>query len=449
MIQYLINATAIWLVSLLAFELWLRKQPHHSYNRFYLLATLLAGILLPTVQWQQHVIMTGDAGGTTENALALKHALSESQGVQQVLGYEDWISLIYLAGVCIGMVLTIKEAMVLIRLYRRGRKWKHGIWTVVETGEKQGAYSAFRIIYISGKEDYNPEQLDMVLAHEVQHGHLLHMADLLLLHACRIIFWFHPLIYVYYNRLLMVHEYQADAAIAIAPPEYGRFLLEQSLLGTAPLMSHSFHRSPLPLMLICLLCFTRNSFSSGKPKMEGNKMTYKGNVFELKVFPNDTVIVQDPVTGKENMMIATREPSPIKMNGKPIYEEGDVNTPVAIKQGTVNELRAELARKFEPALRDLQNGKYIIQLLTMIIGEQGKPVYPISLSFSRPSNLDVDKATTETLRNATNTIGALLEDGSYYRPAMKDGKPVVSYSPSAIAMPYSFEVKDHVVTYVE
>jgi hypothetical protein len=43
MLQYLLNATAIWLISLVLFDLFLRRESYHGYNRFYLLFTTLVG----------------------------------------------------------------------------------------------------------------------------------------------------------------------------------------------------------------------------------------------------------------------------------------------------------------------------------------------------------------------------------------------------------------------
>ena len=52
MLQYLLNATAIWLISLVRFDIFLRRESYHGYNRFYLLLTFLLGALLPLWQWQ-------------------------------------------------------------------------------------------------------------------------------------------------------------------------------------------------------------------------------------------------------------------------------------------------------------------------------------------------------------------------------------------------------------
>lgn len=206
---------------------------------------------------------------------------------------------------------------------------------------------------------------------------------------------------------------------------------------------------PLPMLLICMLYFTKNSFSGGKPKPEGNKLIYKGNVFEMMIYPKDTVIVEDPLTGKQETRVVTHDPRPLKINGAPIYDEAVVNTPVSLKNGTVTELRNELAEKFKYLFRDLKNGQYTVQLYTMVVNNKGKIVYQSEPYINIPPNLRKDEEIKRLVNIAASKIVAILEDEAIFNPAMKDGEAVASYSPPGFSVQYRFDVKDHVVTYVQ
>jgi len=84
----------------------------------------------------------------------------------------------------------------------------------------------------------------------------------------------------------------------------------------------------IPLALVCLVCFSKNTFSQHFKK-NGNIVTYRGNKIELSELTLDTVTVIDPVTGKELMKVLRHDPAPIKMNGKKItdfYDEGPAYT---------------------------------------------------------------------------------------------------------------------------
>ena len=53
MILYLLNATLVWICSLLFFDLFLKKETFHRANRLYLIATLLIGLLLPLFSFEE------------------------------------------------------------------------------------------------------------------------------------------------------------------------------------------------------------------------------------------------------------------------------------------------------------------------------------------------------------------------------------------------------------
>lgn len=408
MLQYLLNATAIWLLSLVVFDTFLRRETIHGYNRMYLLGTFILGLLLPLYSWQVDSIIysTGISRPVIAQTTLVKQSIVESGSTALVLSKEVLLWGLYLTGACVSLVLLLKEIFVLISMYRKGDKSKDGVWTVVETGKEHTPFSAFRLVFISSKKNYDAEQLQIILAHEEQHGHLLHFIDLMFIQLAKIVFWFHPLAYIYHNRLMTVHEYQADAAVDKAPAAYGHFLIEQSILGPAPAMSHTFNRSPIkkrilmltrkssalsksktliaiPLVLVCVLCFTKNAFSDDKKVKNGNKITYRGNTFEMKIWPNDTVMVQDPVTGQEFIKIASREPSPMKMNNKVIYSDykteddkltttDNINT---IGVLNTNSLKRYLINNLKEEFKMLPDGEYEISMDNIVLGENGKVVY--------------------------------------------------------------------------
>lgn len=401
--------TAIWLLSLLIFDLFMRKESFHSYNRLYLIATLLAGILLPlwSLQESDIIYITKVSEPAIENVSAVKKAIVQSPVAETTTDYSKLFYYVYAIGVAIGMALLLKEVLIIVNLYIRGDKTKDGVWTIIETGKSHSPFSAFRYVFISNKQDYTIDELRMILSHEEQHGHALHFLDLTLFQLVKILCWFNPLVYIYHNRLLVVHEYQADAAVDKAPAVYGKFLIEQALLSPAPSLSHSFNRSPiknrimmltrkssalaqskrilaLPLLVVCMLFFTKNAFSDDKRKVDGNKVTYKGNVFTMKTFPEDTTFVEDPTTGKELIVVRRKEAIPIMMNNEKIYSEYETDengftnaitgfntigtlSASSIKQAIVNEIKEDLIK--------LPEDEYNLGLSNVVLDKQGKIAY--------------------------------------------------------------------------
>jgi len=257
--QYLINATAIWLISLLVYDVLLRRETYHAYNRAYLLITLLSGTLIPLLP-----VHYADVANTTpvlqqslQQVTRAKTAVSELAVTPQH-GWTDLLLYLYAFGSIVALAWLIVDILKLIRVHRSGTCSVQDGWTVIETGKEQAPFSFGNTLYVCRMADYAPAEWNMLSAHERRHHSLLHMADLILLYAARIVFWFHPLVYIYHRRLLMVHEYQADSVAVTQPAEYGHFLIEQAVLNAAPAITHSINRSPIKKRILML---TRTSHS--------------------------------------------------------------------------------------------------------------------------------------------------------------------------------------------
>ncbi|MGN6478092.1 MAG: M56 family metallopeptidase [Flavipsychrobacter sp.] len=408
MLQYILNTSAIWLLSLLVFDLFFSKEAYHGFNRAYLLLTFILGLLLPL--WSWHGIGFEYAGNlaqpVTERSAAIKDSITNSKAANVASGKELILLFIYLAGVLVSLVLTIKETLTIINSYKRGDKFKDGVWTIVETGKQHSPYSAFRYVFISSKKDYSDDELRIILTHEEQHGHLLHFFDLLFMQVAKIVCWFHPLVYMYAERLSIVHEYQADAAVDKAPKEYGQFLIEQAILQSAPALSHSFNRSPikkrimmltrnssslskgkilitLPLVLVCILCFTKNAFSDDKRVRNGNTITFWGNTIKLDVAVPDTITMIDPSTGKEVIRITQRDPRPGMLNDQKIYTSYEIqemgNRMSAAANSTAGftdkGIKEYLLTNMKEELKALKDGSYYLHLDNVVVDKNGAIAY--------------------------------------------------------------------------
>lgn len=463
MLQYIINATAIWLVGLIVFDMFLGNEANHGYNRFYLLAIMFAGALIPLWSWDyDSVIYTTDVSRPLVEQSAVVKQTIVAASESTVLGWEQWLMIIYATGMGIFTLLLLKDLLGIIRLFRTGVKSKDGTWTIIETGKAQSPFSAFRYVFISSKDNYTAEELQMILAHEEQHGHLLHFIDVLLIRVASILFWFNPMIYLLEQRLLLVHEYQADTAVANSPSAYGKFLVEQSVLGSAPVLAHSFTRSPLkkriimltkktttlakgkqfiliPVLLIALLGFTKNSFSWEEPQRNGNKVIYRGNTIEFsEKSPSDTMMMKDPKTGEVKMIITTIDPKPQLINGKKIYTPNELEgekgqnrrytKPSAYSSAAMKEY---LLGNMKKELKKLDDGDYRLIVENIVMDNKGKLAYfefgglkkVIKLEGARQKTEDIDKKTEEKF---AKKIALLINSAPSHSPAVYDGNEVNS-----------------------
>lgn len=461
--QYLLNASAIWLISLVVFDVFLRKESYHSYNRMYLLGTFLLGLLLPLISWSSDGWLQPALQQPIENIVAAKETVV-AKTTESVLDFGQWLMIVYVAGMLAALAMLLVEIGKLTTYYHGGKKWKYEQWTIIETGMPHAPFSLFRMLFVTTRQQYSEGEWQMLFEHEQRHTALVHAADVLLMQLARIGLWFHPLVYIYNNRLLMVHEYQADVTTAATSNSYGHFLVEQAILGATPALTHSFNRSPIknriimltrrssraartkmlalvPVVAAGLLLFSQNVFSQ-KMERKGNMVTYKGNKFELSKEQVDTIEMQDPVSGEIQTRVVKMIPQPIKMNGKKVYHGDGVNTDYV---GANGNLRTAMLLQMKGELVRLQQGEYRFNLENLTVDEKGAVVYFENggITGIGPNHTVLGAPPVDGA--AQKRIKALIDralNGKLFRPGIKDGKPV----PAAVTgsdLWTTFKIEDH------
>jgi hypothetical protein len=442
MIQYIVSATAIWLLSLVVFDLCLRKSTHHAYNRAYLVATALLGALLPLYHPGTEVV-AALSPALVDPALAVADvkqsiAAASSTAMPSSAGSgASWLRDAYIAGIAISFGVLLREAALLYNWYRRADKVNYQGRRLVLTHREHGPFSALGRIFLTGLAGYTAEELRFILQHEDVHIHRRHYLDKAFMLLLRCIFWIHPLPYIYYRRLMMVHEYEADDRARPTLNAYGHFLLQQQLAGAAPCIAHSFFHSPLKnrikmltrtrtrawrkaaylLALPAIAAFSIlwvNNSTAHKREKKGNLVMFGGNTFELglpaldgRTLEGKPFLVRgggDNVQGQiaiDNPGASGRSPAPagiavqpfftmqvrldsipVKMNGQKIFEAKDLSNDPQLANGLSP--MEQLGRDIQSELSKLPDGEYAFSVRNVIIDEKGRVVYyqvgPVSRS---------------------------------------------------------------------
>ncbi len=474
MLHYLINCSAIWLMSLFCFDVFLRRSILHSYNRIYLIGTLLAGMFIPLFSFVQKANFsqqTKEVYGLEKTFAIKSNIVSAAQiNSSQSINWEIWVWAIYLLGVLFTFSLLLADIIKTFRLYWHGSKTTiEGLW-LVETKQNHSPFSFFGFIFMCNSKTYSDEQLTMILAHEKRHNTLWHGLDLLLMQLCKIAFWFQPLIYLYLQRLRMVHEYQADKAVAKPLAEYGNFLLEQNTFTPTPQMAHSFFYSPLknrilmltrksstwskskslliiPVVGIAIMCFSKDAFSDNKQAIDGNKVTYKGNTFELYAPPGDTVYIENPMTGKMEMKVMKIEPAPIKMNNIQLLTADDVEEIPVLKGTPDNRLMAGASGQNRALLEKLEDGEYRISVRQLVVGKEGEILYFKwdGIENTKWENGKYLPTNPQNIKEEFDTRFERFVEKLEFHPAIKEGKPIVCSMYDL--EPFTVVVKNHQVSF--
>ena len=127
----------------------------------------------------------------------------------------DWVSILtylYLMGVAFFMIrllIGITRAETLCRL--GGRQLPDGSRLLVCDGEFQP--TSWRRTVIISRRDFESDQKDLIIEHELTHIHCHHSIDVVISQITCALQWFNPAAWALKRSLQEVHEYEADATV--------------------------------------------------------------------------------------------------------------------------------------------------------------------------------------------------------------------------------------------
>lgn len=510
MLQYFINVSICWLVCLMLYDLWLRNEPYHQYNRMYLLLSLLAGLYIPTLQFaKMNVIKTNTYVQPTMQV----YETNKNIAIEQV---HQWTSvssntpfelstilwLVYLIGIVVGVLMIVFEMIRIFRMYKSGIKSVESGCVIIETNQGHAPFSLFKLLFVHSKELYSPAQWHFLLNHEKEHARQRHIIDNVFLIILRIACWFNPLPTLYFKRLRLIHEFQADHVAATHTQTYGAFLLEQHLLQGAPSIAHSFNDSPikkrikmllksnktsknqlkylsiLPLFLI-LLAFCAETTNSQSASKQGDVIHFNGNeiglgIFKVipyeyemtlqqqrKMFLNvvipDSLPIKDMRSGLTSMQALQLDTLPMTLNGKKIYgnesqyklsADQSYDREPQFSSATKN-IEQYLFSQMQQSLAQLPTGQYFFSLRNAVLDEKGKLVYyeqegiGIYASSSDESMPVIDDKVKKSILLKLQSV---LTQSANIQPAYKGNQAV----PVRLELgKYIIQVKDHKAQLVE
>lgn len=487
MISYLVNATIIWAISLLFYELMLKKETWHSWNRAYLLSAIIAGLLIPAISVDEQTWQTVSkpVSMPVYKLVELKQTFITDNTVFPVhhktlpaapAGYHiNWWWAIYLTGVAVGLFLLIKDIAKIVSCYRKAIKTKTGRYTIVECGKMTSPYSLFHFIFLGNRDAYSKDELEMILQHEYRHADKLHSIDLLMISLLQIACWFHPFIYLFKKRIQLLHEYQADEIARNNYTAYGTFLVEQHLIAySTPSIAHSFH-SPIknriimltkktsarkqltkymitiPMAAVFMIACTRTNVKptvQATPKeTQPSIVNLNGHSFEMSQESIQEIAFSEPGKSTPEMISMSVTPSPVKMDGLPIFGANKEHLP---KESTFqppvfegSNLGAYLVSAHQQLFDQLEDGTYSLWLNDLVIDKEGKLVYHTNTELVANDQMTqlhmtgdnkAEMITSGTpgkpqtvIKEIKEKMDAALVKNTRFKPGTVNGKPVAAY----------------------
>lgn len=175
---------------------------------------------------------------------------------------------------------------------------------------------------------------------------------------------------------------------------------------------------------------------------EGNKtVQHKGNVFELRSEPADTIYVENIETHELERKVSFADAYPIKMNDIEIVSKPQ--SP-ALPNRSLNEYFIDLIFQNKALFDQLPDGQYFINPRHFVVNEEGEILYykfdgiDFYKKMRNPDMLTKSNVVNEKINNLIND---LINSGKIrFEAAQNEGKKVLSVASGAFL---SFTVTDH------
>lgn len=214
-LNYILEANMALVIAFGFYFGFLRRQTRFAIMRTYLLASLVASLLLPLIRITSYQgSVSGLAVGEFIPLYWLPEVVIGGNGADiSSNGATVWfyVSVLYLAGLIFSLTIFVRELAGLIRTINRSVKSRHGKLWISQSDENIPTFSFFNFILIGNAQTLTPDERQQIIRHESMHVRQWHSVDILLVNLIKIIFWFNPIIIAYKKTFIQLHEFEADA----------------------------------------------------------------------------------------------------------------------------------------------------------------------------------------------------------------------------------------------
>lgn len=210
MINYIIQFLLFQTLFLAVYDLFLQKETFFKWNRIYLLVTPILSFIIPLLSLKslQKTVPQEYIEYLPEVVINPQVYIENSTPFETLLGISTFI---FYVGMGLFFILFLVRLTKIVKLIQTNKSIKKDNYTLIVLDEKQAAFSFFNYIFINS---HLLEKQDLqIIQHELIHCKQKHTLDLLYFEFLKIVLWFNPVIYVYQNRITLLHEYISDAEV--------------------------------------------------------------------------------------------------------------------------------------------------------------------------------------------------------------------------------------------
>lgn len=321
-LNFLIEASIALAILYLPFLAIGKNNTFHTTNRLILVGSLLFSVVVPFFHFPNLTSTVSIPVITLQEFIVNSGSAPEAA---RTISLSQFLWSIYLFGCIIFTVNMLITTIKLFAVIRKSQIITNKHFRMVITDQKSSPFSFFNYIFYN-PANYKDNDLEIILHHEQEHILHYHYIDNIITGLLKIIFWFHPVVYLYARSLKNIHEYQADMETLqhIDRSHYLNLLYSETLRPQQIGLANHFSYSPLKRRLKMMLLKPTKRYAGVY------YFTWIPVVLALVFILGTTAVDAQIITTPEKTVVKAKKdvpppPPPTKMDGvEQITEEEDV-----------------------------------------------------------------------------------------------------------------------------
>lgn len=418
---YLLKSASLLSMLYIAYWFTIRNGSYYSWNRAFLLISLVSSFLFPMLNFLPQNIASNTYSFILDPLVVNTNLVpTRSLNTTNTLNI---LTIIYIAGAAFFFLQFLSNIARIYFLYFRFPKYKFNEFKAVILDNNQAPFTFFNLLFIS-RSDYESGNTNEIIVHEKAHRDEYHSFDIILLEIMTIIQWFNPFVWLFKFSLKSEHEFIADNKVlkeGFDKLKYQKLLFEKTL-GIASLsLANNFNYSLLKKRLKMMTRKKSNSVAKIKYILSMPTMLLIMIVFAVNL---NSFGQKDNVYTEVDVMAEYKDGG---IWGMRKFVQENIMYP---KSATKNNISAKIYVQF-------------------VINEKGN-VTNIEINRSNIRNNEIDeiivtsmfkkssKTTSESLTALEAEAIRLIKLLKDFTPAQKDGKNVKSQ----FTFPINFQIKE-------
>ena len=210
MVVYIIKSFIAIGILYLYYLLALKNKKFHSYNRFYLLLSVVISLIIPLIDFSPLYIET------SPNA-PLNHWVETITPLKESEAFPAFttVGILFSTSIAISILFILLLSYKIKWIYaikQRATKRKMKGFTFIETDVKQAPFSFLNNLFWKQGLSIQDENGKKIFRHELTHITQKHSYDKLFTQTVLCIFWMNPIYWLVLRELNTIHEFIADEA---------------------------------------------------------------------------------------------------------------------------------------------------------------------------------------------------------------------------------------------